>query len=172
MARTKVVTELGQVAHEDMLYAVRCLIDAGKTTAREVTQLAGDRGTRIATLKAELAALEGGKAVAVAPAATRVKRAYHRRAKPATKAVPAPRPSKKAAAAGRAKGRVGRKIVRSDGRSFTVTAAVVESRKLQGQYLGNLRKIPEKERDRYRAIVKAKGVAAAVAAIKKRLGIA
>ena len=170
MARTKVVTELGQVAHADMLYAVRCLIDAGKTTAREVTQLAGDRGARIAALKAELAALEGGKPVAFAPAAPAAKRAYRRKAKPATTRAAAPEPSTKAAAAGRTKGRVGRKIVRSDGRSFTVTAAVVESRKLQGQYLGNLRKIPEKERDRYRAIVKAKGVAAGVAAIKKRLG--
>ena len=66
---------------------------------------------------------------------------------------------------------VGSKVIRKDGRSFTVTAAVVESRRLQGQYIGNLRKIPEKEQDRYRAIVKTKGVAAGVAAIKKRLGI-
>ncbi|MBI5486154.1 MAG: hypothetical protein HY905_02355 [Deltaproteobacteria bacterium] len=166
MARTKVVTELGQVAHEDMLYAVHCLIDAGKTTAREIAQLAGDRGARIEALKAELAALEGGKAVAGAPAAPRAKRAYHRKAKPA------PRAATKAVASKPPKQRLGRKIVRSDGRSFTVTAAVVESRRLQGQYIGNLRKIPERERDRYRAVVKSKGVAAGVAAIKKRLGIA
>ena len=170
MPKTKGTGELGKIAQADLAYAVGCLIESGKTTAREGTQLAGDRGARIVALKAELAALEGGKAVSVAPAATPAKRAYRRKAKPAATAMPAPKPAKKTAAAGHAKGRVGSKIVRSDGRSFTVTAAVVESRKLQGQYLGNLRKIPETERDRYRAIVKTKGVAAGVAAIKKRLG--
>ena len=150
MPKPKGTTELGRIAHADLEYAVSCLIESGKTTALEVTRLADDRGNRIAALEAELAALKGGKVVAVATVA-------------ALRGPGKARTPKKA---------VGSTIIRKDGRSFTNTAKVVRARKLQGQYLGNLHKIPEKERDRYRAIVKTKGVAAGVAAIKKRLGIA
>lgn len=65
---------------------------------------------------------------------------------------------------------VGSQIVREDGRPFTVTAAVRRSRKLQGQYLGNLRKLSQNERDKIKAMAKEKGVAAAVAAMVARHG--
>ena len=91
MPKTKRVAELGRIAHEDMLYAINCLIESGKTTALEVTRLAGNRGDRIAALKAELAALEGGKPVVLTPAAAPAKRAYRR------KATPAPKPTAKTA---------------------------------------------------------------------------
>ena len=164
MPKTKRVAELGRIAHEDMLYAINCLIESGKTTALEVTRLAGNRGDRIAALKAELAALEGGKPVVLTPAAAPAKRAYRR------KATPAPKPTAKTAPPKGTKKAVGSKIIRKDGRSFTNTAKVVRSRKLQGQYLGNLRKVPENERDGFKQLARSKGVPVALAAIKKRLG--
>ncbi|MBI5488797.1 MAG: hypothetical protein HY905_15790 [Deltaproteobacteria bacterium] len=155
MAKTNETTDLGGIAHGDLLYAVRSLVSAGKTTTLEVARLAGERSARITALEAELAVLKVGGSVSMDSVAPAPRKRGRPRTRPPTVAKP-----------------VGSKVIRKDGRSFTVTAAVVESRRLQGQYLGNLRKVPEKERDRYRAIVKAKGVAAAVAAIKKRLRIA
>jgi O6-methylguanine-DNA--protein-cysteine methyltransferase len=47
---------------------------------------------------------------------------------------------------------------------------VAASQKLQGQYLGYMRQIPEGDRKRFADIAKSKGREAAVAALKKRLG--
>jgi len=141
-------TSFGTVPSADLAYAVRQLIAMGKTTTVEVRRLAGERSNRIATLEAELAALRGGTVVAA----------------PATgKAKATAKPKKKPVA-------VGKKLIRSDGRSFTRSAKVVAARRVQGQYLGYLRQVKGKTRDRFQAIAKDKGVPAAVVALKKHLG--
>ena len=61
-------------------------------------------------------------------------------------------------------------IIRRDGRPFTRTAAVVKSRKIQGQYLGYLRQVPKKDRGPFQKIARGKSVAEAVAALRKHLG--
>lgn len=53
------------------------------------------------------------------------------------------------------------------GRTSAKNAA---SRKIQGRYIAYLRQIPQKERAQYQAIVKAKGRAPAIAAMRKALG--
>ena len=60
MAKAKATTDLGKIAHSDLLYAMRALVRAGKTTAAEVARLGSDRTSRTAALKAELAELEAG----------------------------------------------------------------------------------------------------------------
>ena len=51
-----------------------------------------------------------------------------------------------------------------------VTPEVAASQKLQGQYLGFMRQIPEGDRKRFQEIAKEKGREAAVEAMRKRLG--
>jgi len=150
--------KLGEIEAQDLSYAVGRLIAAGKTTAAEVARLAAGRGNRIKALEKELAALKDG-AVPVAAASTAARR-------PAKKA-PKPRAAKKSSAA-----KAGTVITRSDGRKFTTTPKVVAARRAQGQYLGYLRQVPEREKARIRAIVKEKGVPAAVVEMKKRLATA
>ena len=74
-------------------------------------------------------------------------------------------PTKKAAPA-----KAGTVIKRSDGRTFTNTAKAIAAHKLQGQYIGHLGQVPAKEKDHFRKIAHEKGVAAALAALMKRLG--
>jgi DNA invertase Pin-like site-specific DNA recombinase len=50
------------------------------------------------------------------------------------------------------------------------TRKAIAARRLQGQYIGNLRKVAEKDRDRFRTMAKEQGVAAAVKAIMGYLG--
>lgn len=51
-----------------------------------------------------------------------------------------------------------------------VSPEVAASQKLQGQYLGYMRQIPEGDRKRFQEIAKSKGREPAVLAMKKRLG--
>ena len=51
-----------------------------------------------------------------------------------------------------------------------VSPEVAESQRLQGQYLGYMRQVPEGDRKRFADIAKTKGREAAIAALKKRLG--
>ncbi|MBI5487909.1 MAG: hypothetical protein HY905_11300 [Deltaproteobacteria bacterium] len=143
---------LSAVRGLDLTYVVGRLIAAGKTTASEVLALAAERTDRIRSLEKELAALKTGTTRPAAAPALRP---------PKPKAAAPAKP--KAAAAGRV-------MLRSDGRRFTRTAKVVAARKLQGRYLGRLRQVSPGEKDRYRKLAQEKGVAAAVAALDKRLG--
>ena len=59
---------------------------------------------------------------------------------------------------------------RSNGRTFTTTAKVLAARKWQGQYMGYLRQVPDKEKAKFKGIAKEKGVPAAVGELKRRLG--
>lgn len=64
--------------------------------------------------------------------------------------------------------KVGTVLTRKDGRRFTRTAKVAKARKLQGQYIGNLRKITtKKERAKIQTIARNKGIPAALDAISK-----
>jgi hypothetical protein len=143
----------------DLAYAVGRLIAVGKTTAAEVAALAAERTKRINALQAELAALKGGGLPTAAPEAARPVAAK------AKKAAPKPTPVKKRPAPEAPK-----VITRKDGRKFTTTPKVVAARKVQGQYLGYLRQVPEKEKARFKALAHEKGVPAAVGALKLRLG--
>ena len=147
--------KLGDIEARDLSYAVGRLIAAGKTTAAEVARLAAGRGHRIKALEKELAALKDG-AVPVAGSATGARRPAKKAAKP--------KAAKKSPAA-----KAGKVSTRSDGRKFTTTPKVVAARRAQGQYLGYLRQVPEKGKARIRAIVKEKGVPAAVVEMKKML---
>ena len=147
--------KLGEIEARDLSYAVGRLIAAGKTTAAEVVRLAAERGDRIKALEKELAALKDG-AVPVAGSATGARRPAKKAAKP--------KAAKKSPAA-----KAGKVSTRSDGRKFTTTPKVVAARRAQGQYLGYLRQVPEKGKARIRAIVKEKGVPAAVVEMKKML---
>ena len=129
-----------------------------ETKVREVAEnLAGEI---IATLRGmtleELAGLVRTPGTATGP---RVKQsgspAKPRKATPTKKAVPA---------------KAGTVIKRKDGRTFTNTAKAIKAHKLQGQYIGHLGRVPAKEKEHFRNIAHEKGVAAAVAALKKRLG--
>ena len=51
-----------------------------------------------------------------------------------------------------------------------VTPEVAASRKVQGQYLGFMRQIPEGDRKRFQDIARTKGRELAIAAMRKRLG--
>jgi hypothetical protein len=55
-------------------------------------------------------------------------------------------------------------------RKITNTPALRAARKIQGQYIGQLRKFSPKEKLQIQALAKKKSVAAAVAEMKKRLG--
>jgi hypothetical protein len=55
-------------------------------------------------------------------------------------------------------------------RKATNTPALRAARKIQGQYIGHLRKFSPKEKLQIQALAKKKSVAAAVAEMKKRLG--
>jgi len=55
-------------------------------------------------------------------------------------------------------------------RKITNSPALRAARKIQGQYIGHLRKFSPKERLQIQALAKKKSVAAAVAEMKKRLG--
>jgi len=150
--RTK---KLGEIAARDLSYAVGRLIAAGKTTVAEVVRLVAERGDRIKALEKELAALKDGAAPSArAPAGAR---------RPVKKAA-RPKAVKRTPAA-----KAGKVITRSDGRKFTTTPKVVAARRAQGQYLGYLRQLPDKEKARVRTIARQKGVPAAVVAMKEML---
>jgi len=51
-----------------------------------------------------------------------------------------------------------------------VSPEIAASQRLQGQYLGYMRQIPEGDRKRFQEIAKSKGRETAVEAMKKRLG--
>jgi hypothetical protein len=55
-------------------------------------------------------------------------------------------------------------------RKITNSPALRAARKIQGQYIGHLRKFSPKEKLQIQALAKKKSVAAAVAEMKKRLG--
>lgn len=55
-------------------------------------------------------------------------------------------------------------------RSKNRTRKVLASQRIQGQYLGYMRQIPEKEREKYRALAKKDGREKAIVAMKKALG--
>ena len=55
-------------------------------------------------------------------------------------------------------------------RRRAVSPEVAASQKLQGQYLGYMRQIPDRERKTFREMAQSKGRQAAVDAMKKRLG--
>ena len=55
-------------------------------------------------------------------------------------------------------------------RSRKISPEVAASQKIQGQYLGYMRQIPEGDRKRFQDIAKTKGREEAIAAMKKRLG--
>jgi len=143
---------LGIIGPLDLAYAVGRLVAEGRTTTAEVTRLAAERSARITSLQSELDALMGGHvpggAVVAAPKAA---------ARPAKGAV-------------RRAHKVGTVSTRRDGRKFTTTPKVVSARKVQGQYMGYLRQLPPKEKEQVKAIARDKGVPAAVAELKKRLG--
>jgi hypothetical protein len=62
------------------------------------------------------------------------------------------------------------KAVAKPKRKTTSTPALRAARKLQGQYIGHLRKFSPKEKLQIQALAKKKSVAAAVAEMKRRLG--
>jgi hypothetical protein len=180
--KTRTVPQ-GGVSQADLNYAVGQLVKLGRTTTEEILRLAGDRESRIRAVEAELAALRqgllpAGDLGAKKPAAKVKKGTKPAQKKPVTaKAKPAPKTPKVATAkkpaapkAGSKKAKVGDKIVCKNGRVFTNTKKVVAARRLQGQYIGNLRKVAEKDRDKFRTMAKEQGVAAAVEAIMAYLG--
>lgn len=143
---------LGAIGPLDLAYAVSRLVAEGRTTPAEVARLAAERSARISSLQTELAALMGGpvpSAHAIAAAKALVGRAPSGPRRP---------------------NRVGTVSTRSDGRRFTTTSKVVAARKVQGQYMGYLRQLPAKDKEQVKAIARDKGVPAAVAELKKRLG--
>jgi hypothetical protein len=153
---------LAGIDHVDLAYAVGRLVAQGKTTASEIVGLAAERRTRIEALETELRSLKGGE-VPAAELATWAKAPKPTKpyAKPKARGKKPPsRVAKKAGAVS----------TRRDGRTFTMTPKALAARKIQGQYLGHLRQVPAKEKDGFKAIARDKGVAAAVAALKKRLG--
>ena len=149
-------TDLQGVPPLDLVYAIERLVAAGKTTRGEVLHLAGERADRIQALERELASLRSG--ATTKPTAKPKAKPVQGKAKPGAAKVPA------------ATDTGAQVLVRKDGRRFTRTAKVAAARKLQGQYLGRLRKVSDTEKDKFKAIAHEKGVAAAVAALDKRLG--
>lgn len=147
MPRPRATLTPNAIPAADLIYAVNELIARGKTSAAEVRAFATAREGRIAELRRELAHLEGGGANGAA--------VVHRGPD---------RPPKSATAATAAKS------VSTPKRAFTTTPKVIAARKLQGQYLGRLKKLAGSDRARVKAIVKKEGVAAAVAAANKILG--
>ena len=129
--------DLSRIAPTDLAYAVSRLIANGKTSAAEVRKLAAERPARIAAIQRELQALQGGQPGSVA-----------------TKRGPG-RPPGLAKAASKPK------------RKFTVTPKVRAARKIQGQYLGLLKKLKGAARANVRALAKKESVAAAVKLARK-----
>jgi len=87
------------------------------------------------------------------------------RASTAVKAPKATKATKSPAKPAMAK-KVGKTIVRKDGRKFTRTAKVTAARKLQGQYLGRLRHAPNATvKAAAKKLAQTKGVAAAIKAL-------
>lgn len=142
---------LAAVAPLDLAYAVGRLIADGRTTLSEMATLAAERKARIESLETELAALSAGTL-------------------PERGSVSPVRAAKPAKVVRKGPAKPGTVLTRRDGRTFTRTAKVVEARRWQGQYLGYLRQVPEKDKARYKAMAREKGVPAAVAELKKRLG--
>jgi hypothetical protein len=149
------------IDHVDLAYAVGQLVAQGKTTASEIIGLAAERRARIEVLETELRSLRGGEVPAADVAAPTKAPTPMKPAKPKA-------PGKKRRA--RAATKAGAVSTRRDGRTFTMTPKALAARKLQGQYLGHLRQVPAKEKPSFKAIARDQGVAAAVAALKKRLG--
>jgi hypothetical protein len=106
-------TTVSGIGQADLTYAVNRLIALGKTNAREITGLAAERPMRIAALEKELSSLRTGASPASSNGAAA-------RTATATRAAP-PAPTKKK-------------------RRFTMTPKALKARKLQGRYLGLLRK--------------------------------
>ena len=155
MPNTKNKTTLSSLPVVDLAYAVGRLVEAGKTTAAEVLQLAADRRKRIVVLEAELKELRQGGAVAAPaakpgrPAAKRVRKAAPRKRAAAAK----PAPTKRAAAPAKPH----------------FSAKLREFRRVQGLYAGYLRGFTGAARERIRTINAEKGPAAALAEMRKLL---
>jgi hypothetical protein len=149
------------IDHVDLAYAVGRLVAQGRTTASEIVSLAAERRARIEALETVLRSLRGGEVPATDLAAPT-------KAPKPTKPARPNAPGKKRRS--RAPKKAGTVSTRRDGRTFTMTPKALAARKLQGQYLGHLRQVSAKEKPSFKAIAHDKGVAAAVAALKKRLG--
>jgi hypothetical protein len=124
--------DFSRIPPADLAYAVSRLVATGKTTAADVWRLAGERPARIAAIERELAVLRAGQAAAP----PRRGPGRPRLARPGAP----PRPK----------------------RRFTMTPKARAARKIQGQYLGRLRKLTGANRAKVKAVAKQKGVAAAV----------
>jgi len=125
-------TTVSGIGQADLTYAVNRLIFLGKTNAREVSTLAAERPQRIAALEKELSVLRTGAALAPPSAKSGAL------------------PSRPAAAPAKKK------------RKFTMTPKALKARKVQGRYLGLLRKLNDKQRARCSKAAKKGGVAAAL----------
>jgi hypothetical protein len=127
--------DLSRIPATDLVYAVSQLIAAGKTSAGEVHRLAGDRAARIAALQQQLQALHAGQAVDAAPRRGPGRPAGQRSA---------------------------RKAAAKPKRRFTMTPKARAARKIQGQYLGRLRKLRGADRAKVKAAARKESVGAAV----------
>jgi hypothetical protein len=132
----------------DLAYAVGRLVSDGKTTVAEVAMFASERVARITSLESELSALRHGSVPAKVQAQTKIG------AKPRQQSGARP-----------AKTKTGRTV-----RKFTMTPKALAARKIQAQYMSALRRVPASEIAKFKAIAKAKGVAAALAELEKRIG--
>ena len=117
----------------ELRYAIQQLIAENKVTAARVVGLAKQRSKRITELQGLLAGLRVGLA--------------ERRA---------------GRGPGRPPGRASGKVARRRKRKFTMTPKARAARKLQGRYLGMLRKLTGSLRTRVKAVAKKKGVASAL----------
>jgi hypothetical protein len=124
----------------DLAYAVSKLVANGKTSAAEIRRLAGERPARIAAIERELAVLRTGQGAAPP------RRGPGRPPSALPEAPPKPK------------------------RKFTMTPKAKAARKLQGQYLGRLRKLTAADRAKVKAVAKEKGVAEAVKAADRLIG--
>ena len=134
-------TTVSGIGQADLTYAVNRLIILGKTSAREVSTLAAERPMRIAALEKELTALRAGASAGRAPV---------------TGAAAAPRPAAAAAAPAKPKKR-----------KFTMTPKALKARKVQGRYLGLLRKLDAKQRAQCSKAAEKGGVAAGLKVARK-----
>jgi hypothetical protein len=134
-------SDLSRIPPADLAYVVSRLVVGGQTTLAEVWRLAGERSARIAAIQRELDALRAGGAVAAPP-----RRGPGRPPSARLEAPPKPK------------------------RKFTMTPKAKAARKLQGQYLGRLRKLTGADRAKVKAVAKQKGVAEAVKAADRLIG--
>jgi hypothetical protein len=134
-------TTVSGIGQADLTYAVNRLIALGKTNAREITGLAAERPMRIAALEKELSSLRTGASPASSNGAAA------RTATAARAAAPAPTTRKK--------------------RKFTMTPKALKARKLQGRYLGLLRKLDAKQRAQCSKAAKKGGVLAGLKVAEK-----